>query len=127
MSEWTGAFPSNVLDGHGTLIESASANPVPSCGCKDLVLKGTIEDENGKVFSCNKLMTINADGETVFTDDNVCILLCFGTHLWDLSCIMGSWSPYDLENASDISCYEETTTDGNSAVTLSTYWPPGKK
>ena len=141
MSEWTVALPGNVLDGHGVLIESASANPVPSCGCEDLVVKGTVEDEVGKAFACNNVLTVNTDGDTVVTDDIECTLLCEGFHLWDLYCMMGSWVPFDIESAADISCFSQTTTttrdpsaptqtgstDGNNQVTLSTYWPPGQK
>ena len=133
-------MPDNVLDGHGTLIESASANPVPSCGCQDLVLSGTIQEETGKVFSCNNQLMVNEDGNTVIKDDTECIFLCTGTHVFDLYCLMGSWSWPGLEDAAEISCYDETTTttrdptattdstaEGTSAVTLSTFWPPGKK
>jgi len=138
-SEWSAAFPGNVLDGHGILIESASANPVPSCGCQDLVLKGSIVEEVGKVFSCNNQLTVNQEGDTVIPDNTQCVFQCSGTHMFDLYCLMGFWSEYGLESAGQISCYEQTTTttidptaptaptdsptDPTNIATLSTFWP----
>ena len=136
-AEWSPASPDNILDGHNTLIESAGKNPRPSCGCENLVLSGQVEDEAVKVFSCNGLVVVNEDGDTVFKDDVECILLCAGLHLWDLSCMMGRWIPLGISSAKDISCFDPTTptgdpsdptasTDADNVVTLSTYWPTAK-
>jgi len=135
-AEWSPAVPGNVVDSHGVLIESAGANPVLRCGCQDLVVKGTVEHEAGKYFSCNTVLAVTKEGDTVFTDETECTLLCAGTHLWDLSCVMGSWLPYNIETAADISCFFTTTTTmdptqtgttGGHSATLSTFWPPGHK
>jgi hypothetical protein len=123
-SVWGPANPDNVVDSSGTVIESASTNPTPGCGCKDLVLPGTVQEEDGKVFKCTTDPTINADGATVITQDNDCALLCDGTLVFDLYCSVGQWSVDYLTSAADIYCYGGGSTDGSSVVTLSTYWPP---
>ena len=112
------------MDASGTAIESASTNPTPGCGCKDLVLPGTVLDEPGKVFKCTNEDIVNADGDTVITQDNDCALLCDGTLVFDLFCSVGQWSVDYLETAADIYCYGGGSTDSNGSVTLSTYWPP---
>ena len=121
---WGAATPANVVDASGTAIESASTNPTPGCGCKDLVLPGTVLDEPGKVFKCTNDDIVNADGDTVITQDNDCALLCDGTLVFDLFCSVGQWSVDYLETAADIYCYGGGSTDSNGSVTLSTYWPP---
>ena len=123
-SVWGPASPNNVIDASGTVIESAAANPTPGCGCKDLVLAGEVPDEDGKVFKCTVEPTINADGNTVITQENDCALLCDGTLVFDLYCSVGQWSVDYLTTASDIYCYGGGTTVDGGLVTLSTFWPP---
>merc|ERR1719320_197645 len=60
-AEWSPAVPGNVVDSQGVLIESAGANPVPRCGCQDLVVKGTVEHEAGKYFSCNTVLAVTKE------------------------------------------------------------------
>ena len=120
---WGTATPDNVVDSTGTVIVSASTNPTPGCGCKDLVLTGTVQEEEGKVFRCTTEPTIDDDGNTVITQDNDCALLCDGTLVFDLYCSVGQWSVDYLTTAADIYCYGGGSTNGG-LVTLSTFWPP---
>merc|ERR1711936_682233 len=120
-SVWSSSSPDNVIDSSGVLIESAATNPTPACGCQDLVLPGTVQDEEGKVFQCREDPDI-VDGNTVITEDNECALVCDGTLVFDLYCSAGQWSVDYLTTAEDIYCYGGGTTGGY--VTLSTFWPP---
>jgi len=122
-SVWGDPDPSDVLDNLGVAVGSASATPTPSCGCKDLVLNGTIKPEEGKVFKCTD-ENIEVNGNTVITQDNDCALLCDGNLVFDLFCSVGQWSIDYLENADSIYCYGGGSTDYTGAVTLSTFWPP---
>ena len=126
LSVWSSAFPAGIQDTTGTIIENASANPTPGCGCKDLVLTGTVQEENGKVFQCETEPEVNAEGNTVIKDDNQCFLSCDSVQVWDLYCSMGQWSEIFLESASDIFCHTQGPTGGSDSVTISTYWPPSK-
>jgi len=122
-SVWSSASPGGITDSAGDTILSASTNPTPACGCEDLVITGTIQEEVGKVFQCERDPEVNADGNTVITDDNPCFLSCDGFQVWDLYCAMGEWS-MDLQSASDVFCHgggEETTT--NKYTEISTFWP----
>jgi len=127
-ASWSAAVPDNVEDSEGNAITSAKDNPTPACGCLPLILNGTVEEENGKVFQCSSEPELNADGNTVITDDMECFLECDGYPVWDLFCSMGSWSVPGLVSASEIYCHEAPTTGGpiDGGVTLSTYWPPGQ-
>ena len=49
-SVWGPASPGTVVDSSGAEIVSAAANPTPGCGCKDLALAGSVQEEEGKVF-----------------------------------------------------------------------------
>jgi len=127
-SVWSDAVPDNVVDVNGTSIESASTNPEPYCGCKDLVLTGEVQEEDGKAWQCEIDPTIE-DGNTVITDENTCFLTCDGYQVWELYCSMGQWSEDWLQDASEIYCHGGgTTVTGDADVTkpLSTFWPPGK-
>ena len=126
-SVWGDANPAGVADTDGTVIVSASANPEPGCGCEDLVLTGEVQEEDGKVFQCEIDPTINADGDTVITDDNQCFLACDGLQVFDLYCSTGQWSVPFLVSAQDIYCHGGGTTDASGSITLSTFWPPGKR
>jgi hypothetical protein len=124
-SIWSAATPADVTTSAGDTITSASSQPTPACGCEDLVLTGTVQDdEPGMVFQCTTKPEENADGNTVFTDDNICFLSCDGFQVWELYCAMGHWS-LDISSASDIYCHggggETTTGDQNSLLT--TFWP----
>ena len=121
-SIWGPADPNNVIDSSGTVIESALANPTPGCGCKDLVLPGTVSDEIGKVFECKT--DPNYNGDTIISQDNECFLECDGMLVFDLYCSVGQWSVDYITSAADGYCFEERSTDAQ--VTLSTYWPPDK-
>ena len=104
-SVWGSAFPAGIQDTTGIVIESASNNPTPGCGCKDLVLTGTVdEDENGKIFQCDSAPEVNAEGNTVITDTNTCFLECDGIQVFDLYCSMGQWS-LELVSADEIFCH----------------------
>jgi len=126
-SVWGSAFPAGIKDTTGIVIESASANPTPGCGCNDLVLTGTVQGENGKIFQCDSAPEVNAEGNTVITDTNTCFLECDGIQVFDLYCSMGQWS-LELDSADEIYCHGGGTepTGGAGSVTLSTYWPPAQ-
>merc|ERR1711942_623491 len=89
----------------------------------DLVLNGTINPEEGKVFKCTN-DDIEVDGNTVINQDNDCALLCDGNLVFDLFCSVGQWSIDYLQTADDIFCYGGGSTDNSGHVTLSTFWPP---
>ena len=120
-SLWGSAIPNNVVDSSGTVIESAVANSTPSCGCKDLVLPGTVSEESGKVFDCKT--DPNYNGDTVISQDNECYLECEGILVFDLYCSVGQWSVDSLTSAADIYCSGGGSTDDHGVATLSTYWP----
>ena len=120
-SIWSPAIPNNVIDSSGRVIESAAANPTPSCGCKDLVLPGTVSEETGKVFECTTDPSYN--GDTIITKDNECFLECEGTLVFDLYFSVGQWSVDYLTSAADIFCSGGGSTDVHGVATLSTYWP----
>ena len=122
-SVWGDPNPADVVDNMGAAVGSASATPTPGCGCKDLVLNGTIKPEEGKVFKCTD-ENIEVNGNTVITQDNDCALLCDGNLIFDLFCSVGQWSIDYLETADSIYCYGGGSTDYTGAVTLSTFWPP---
>ena len=124
ISVWAAAIPDNAVDSSGAAVESASLTPTPGCGCKDLVLNGTIAEEDGKVFKCTNDDIVDAEGNTVITQDNECALICDGNLVFDLYCSAGQWSVDYLEEAANIFCYGGGSTDGSGSVTLSTYWPP---
>jgi len=126
-SVWSAAVPANVIDSKGGAIVSASENPEPECGCKDLVLNGEIQEEAGKVFTCDEEPTINEDGNTVITDSNTCFLECDGLPIYDLYCSQGQWSEAFLQDATEIFCHGGGSTDGQGFGTLSTFWPPGNE
>jgi len=125
-SVWGPASPAGVTTTAGETILTASDHPTPACGCEDLVLTGTVQEEDGKVFQCERTPEQNADGNTVITDDNPCFLSCDGFQVWDLYCATGEWS-MDLTSAAEVFCHNgggETTTGAYTEI--STFWPPGK-
>ena len=66
-SVWSHASPATIVDSSGTKIVSAAANPTLGCGCRDLVLAGTVNEEEGKGFKCSNDNIVNDYGDTVIT------------------------------------------------------------
>jgi len=125
MAKWGPADPAGVIDTDDNAITSASGTPNPACGCRPMVLKGKIQEEDGKVFSCTTEPTYdNGTDTTTIEQENECALLCDGTLVFELFCSGGQWSVEYLQNAAEIFCYRYTGTGGTSSEPLSTYWPP---
>ena len=121
-SVWTQADPSNVMDTQGDLVQAADITPTPACGCESLVLHGTVQDEEGKIWECTFDPEVDEEGNTIITDDNNCQLICDGLLVLDLFCAEGIWSIDYLTSASDIFCYGTSS----SYTEISTYWPPNR-
>ena len=120
---WSAAEPGNVLDSAGVLIESPTSNPEPTCGCHDLVLNGTIPEEEEKLFDCTEDVIVTDDNNTVITADNECVLICSRSFVFSLFCSRGMWSVPGVEESEDIACYEEEQGSTSSQITMSTFWP----
>jgi len=122
-AEW-GAPSAVITASDGTSITNPVENPTIACGCGDLVVEGEVvmeDDEYGLQLTCTDPQPSydSGSGETTFSQDSECILLCDGLLAWDLYCSQGEWS-VQLKTSEDVRCYG----GGGGAVTLSTWFPP---
>merc|ERR1712013_106606 len=121
---FTGAPSAVITASDGTSITNPVENPTIACGCGDLVVEGEVvmeDDGYGLQLTCTDPQPSydSGSGETTFSQDSECILLCDGLLAWDLYCSQGEWS-VQLKTSEDVRCYG----GGGGAVTLSTWFPP---
>ena len=63
-----------------------------------MLLNGTVQEEDGKIWKC----TYDPDGNTIFSDDKDCQLMCNWLLVFDLFCAKGVLSIDYLNSAADI-------------------------